>query len=49
MRGSNLINYTIISKKSSLLIDFNDDLNVKLFKVIMLLNKYIDTYSYSKT
>ena len=35
-------------KKSSSLIDFDDDSNVKLFKIIMLLNKYIDTYSLFK-
>ena len=31
-------------KKSSLLIDFDDDSNVKLSEVIMLSDKYIDTY-----
>ena len=35
-------------KKSLLLIDFDDNSNVKLLKVIMLLNKYIDTYSLFK-
>ena len=44
VRGLNLINYIIMSKRSSLLIDFNDDSSVKLFKIIMLSNKYIDTY-----
>ena len=43
VRESNSINYIIISKKSSSLIDFNDNSNVKLPKVIMLSDKYIDT------
>ena len=43
VRESNLINYIIILKSSSSLIDFNDDSNVKLFKITVLLNKYIDT------
>ena len=43
VRESNLINYIIILKRSSSLIDFNDDSNVKLFKITVLLNKYIDT------
>ena len=33
-----------MSKKSLSLIDFGDDSGVELFKIIMLLNKYIDTY-----
>ena len=48
MRESNLIDYIIMSTKSLLLIDFNDDSDVKLFKIIMLSNKYIDTYSLFK-
>ena len=44
VRESNLINYIIILKRSLSLIDFDDDSDVKLFKIIMLLNKYIDTY-----
>ena len=31
-------------KRSSSLIDFNDDSGVELPKITMLLNKYIDTY-----
>ena len=42
IKKSNSINYIIVLKKSSLLIDFKDNSNVKLFKVIMLSNKYID-------
>ena len=38
----------MILKRSSSLIDFNDDSGVKLFKIIMLLNKYIDIYSLFK-
>ena len=37
-----------MSKKSLSLIDFDDDSGVKLPKFIMLLNKYIDTYSLFK-
>ena len=48
VRKSNLINYTIMLKRSSLLIDFDDDSSVELFKVTMLLNRYIDTYSLFK-
>ena len=48
VRRLNLIDYIIMLKKSSSLIDFDDDSNVKLFKIIMLLNKYIDTYSLFK-
>ena len=48
VKESNSINYIIILKKSSSLIDFNDDSSVKLFKIIMLSNKYIDTYSLFK-
>ena len=48
VRGLNLINYIIISKRSSSSINFDDDSGVKLFKIIMLLNKYIDTYSLFK-
>ena len=44
VKESNLINYTIMSKRSLSLIDFNDDSNVKFFKITMLSNKYIDTY-----
>ena len=43
VKNLNLINYIIMLKKSLLLIDFNDDSSVKLLKVIILLNKYIDT------
>ena len=43
VRESNLINYIIMSKRSSSLIDFDDDSSVKLSKIIMFLNKYIDT------
>ena len=43
IKESNSINYIIILKKSLSLIDFDDDSGVKLFKIIMLLNKYIDT------
>ena len=43
VRKSNLINYTIMLKRSSLLINFDDDSGVELFKIIMLSNKYIDT------
>ena len=39
----NLINYIIILKRSLLLIDFDDNSSVKLSKIIMLSNKYIDT------
>ena len=35
-------------KRLLLLIDFDDDSSVKLFKIIMLLNKYLDTYSLFK-
>ena len=35
-------------KRLSSLIDFDDDSGVKLFKIIMLSNKYIDTYSLFK-
>ena len=31
-----------MSKRSLLLIDFDDDSSVELSKIIMLLNKYID-------
>ena len=48
VRGLNSINYIIMSKRSLSLIDFNDNSSVKLFKIIMLLNKYIDTYSLFK-
>ena len=34
-----LINYTIILKKSSSLINSNNDLDMKLFEIIILLNK----------
>ena len=44
VRKSNSINYIIMLKRSSSLIDFNDNSNVKLPKIIMLLNKYIDIY-----
>ena len=43
VRESNLINYIIMLKKSSLLIDFDDDSSVELSKIIILLNKYINT------
>ena len=43
VRELNLINYTIILKRSSSLIDFDDDSSVKLLRVIMLSDKYIDT------
>ena len=48
VRGLILINYIITLKRSSSLINFNYDSNVKLPKIIMLLNKYIDTYSLFK-
>ena len=48
VRESNLINYIIMSKRSSLLIDFDDNSSVKLFKIIMLSNKYINIYSLFK-
>ena len=48
VRESNSINYTIMSKRSSSLIDFNDDSNVELSKITMLSNRYIDTYSLFK-
>ena len=48
VRESNSINCIIISKRLSLLIDFNDNSSVELPKIIMLLNKYIDTYSLFK-
>ena len=48
VKKSNSINYIIMLKKSSSLIDFNDDSNVELPKIIMLSNKYIDTYSLFK-
>ena len=44
IKKSNSIDYIIMLKRLSSLIDFDDDSNVKLFKIIMLLNKYIDTY-----
>ena len=37
-----------MSKRSSSLIDFDDDSGVELPKVIMLSNKYINTYSLFK-
>ena len=43
MRESNLINYIIMLKRLSSLIDFDDDSGVELFEITMLLNKYIDT------
>ena len=42
MKESNLINYIIMLKRSSLLIGFDDNSNVELPEIIMLLNKYIN-------
>ena len=43
VKESNLINNIMMLKRSSSLINFDDDSNVKLFKVIMLANKDNDT------
>ena len=43
VRESNSIDYIMISKRSSSLIDFDDDSGVKLFKITVLSDKYIDT------
>ena len=43
VKESNSINYIIILKRSLSLIDFDDNSGVELPKIIMLLNKYIDT------
>ena len=48
VRGSNSIDCIMMLKRSSSLIDFDNDSGVELLKVIMLLNKYIDTYSLFK-
>ena len=42
MRESNSINYIIILKRLSLLINFKNNSRVKLSKIIKLSNKYID-------
>ena len=44
VKESNSIDYIIMLKRSLSLIDFNDNSNVKLSKITMLSNKYIDTY-----
>ena len=48
VRESNSINYIMMLKRSSSLIDSDDDSGVELSKIIMLLNKYIGTYSLFK-
>ena len=44
VRELNSINYIIMLKRSSLLINFDDNSNVKLPKITILSNKYIDMY-----